>query len=246
MNLEIQVERLRTDINVAESKEAKLRAEIADLQDRINIEEKKLATDDLNTLNEQIAKLKNALPGIEQEINRQYFYCYGDGAVTVEETGSTVVYIVKGENFPGLLSKTYGLDFSDVHGHGDKGLRKGEHKDYRLTCVDIFSPPYVEEIGYPFPEEKKKPYVEEKVTKFDNDFNCLDTNGSSGRGVILSCDGNKYEIQGFANNGGKHYIEVGACTIIMSTVKVPQVGMQIAYTGNHVGGIVQAGMITVW
>ena len=122
-NLEIQVERLRTDINVAESKEAKLKSEIAGLQDRINIEEGKLATDDLDTLNSQIAKLKNSLPGIEKEVNRQYFYCYGDGAVTVESTGNTVVYIVKGENFPALLNKTYGLDFSDVNGQAGQGLR---------------------------------------------------------------------------------------------------------------------------
>ena len=83
-NLEIQVERLRNDINVAESKEAKLRSEIADLKDRINIEENKLATDDLDTLNEQIGKLKNSLPGIEKEVNRQYFYCYGDVVGTFE------------------------------------------------------------------------------------------------------------------------------------------------------------------
>ena len=85
------------------------------------------------------------------------------------------------------------------------------------------------------------------MTKFDNDFNCLDNSGASGRGVILSVNGNRIEIQGYANNkANKQYIEIGACTIVMSTVKVPQKGMQIAYTGGNANGVVQAGMITVW
>ena len=241
-SLEIQVERLRTDINVAEAKEARLREEIRDLQDRINLEEKKLATDDLNKLNEQINILKNSLPGIEEEVNRQYFNCYGEGAVTVAHTGDTVVYIVKGERFPELLQNTYGIKAET----GKGGLR-GKQDDYHFYCVDIFSEPYVKEVGYPFPEEKKKPYVPEKVTKFENDFDCTNQDGISGKGVIVGVSGNRYEIQAFTNQKAhKYYIEVGACTVIMSTVKVPKEGMQIAYTGNDSHGVVQAGMITVW
>ena len=142
-SLEIQVERLRNDIAVAEAKEEKFEREIEAYQDRINIEEKKLADEELDDLNRQIGVLKNSLPGIQEEVNRQYFYCYGDGAVTVEHTGSTVVYIVKGENFQSLLENTYGLDFSDFAccDNQEGGLRKDAHvaKEYKFECVDIFS-----------------------------------------------------------------------------------------------------------
>ena len=110
--------------------------------------------------------MKDALPNIQEEINRQYYYCYGEGAVTVEETGDTVVYIVRGENFQQLLENTYGLDFSDFDCYGkeecknkkgDNGKLRGTEKhegkkEYKFECVDIFSPPYVKEVGYPFPE----------------------------------------------------------------------------------------------
>lgn len=203
-----------------------------------------MATDDLDKLNQQINTLRNSIPAIEREVNRQYFNCYGDGAVTVENTGSTVVYVVRGESFPALLKNTYGIE--EEH-HEKGGLRGEKVEDKHFYCVDIFSPPYVKEVGYPFPEEQKKPYVEKKVTKFENDFNCLDTTGASGRGVILSVSGNRYEVQSFANNKAtKQFIEVGACTVIMSTVKVPQKGLQIAYNGGNAHGVIQASMITVW
>lgn len=50
MSLEIQVERLRNDISVAETKQEKFLSQIEDLEDRINVEEKKLAEDELNDL----------------------------------------------------------------------------------------------------------------------------------------------------------------------------------------------------
>ena len=45
MSLEIQVERLRNDISVAETKQEKYLSQIEALEDRIHIEEKKLAED---------------------------------------------------------------------------------------------------------------------------------------------------------------------------------------------------------
>ena len=106
-----------------------------------------MADNDLDKLNQQINTLRNAEPGIEREVNRQYFNCYGDGAVTIENTGNTLVYIVRGESFPGLLRNTYGIEEPQ---NGKGGLR--EHgDDYHFYCVDIFSPTYVQEVGYPFP-----------------------------------------------------------------------------------------------
>lgn len=82
-DLEIEVERLRTDIAVAEAKEDRINDEIDELTERINNEKKKLNQDDLDDLNSMIKRLKALIPGIQREIDRQYYYCYGEGAVTI-------------------------------------------------------------------------------------------------------------------------------------------------------------------
>lgn len=55
-----------------------------------------------------IQQLKALIPGIEREIDRQYYYCYGEGAVQIEETGGVLVYIVRGERFGAYLNSAYG------------------------------------------------------------------------------------------------------------------------------------------
>lgn len=55
-----------------------------------------------------IATLKRSIPAIQSEIDRHYYYCYGEGAVDVVQTGSVVVYIVKGERFGEYLRAQYG------------------------------------------------------------------------------------------------------------------------------------------
>ena len=47
-----------------------------------------------------VEKLKRNIPSVESEIDRQYYYCYGNGSVEIAQTGSVVVFIIKGENFP--------------------------------------------------------------------------------------------------------------------------------------------------
>lgn len=106
--LEIQVERLRTDITVAQTKEARFNQQIQDLQDKINIENKKIVTGDLDSLNRMIATLKRLEPSTQKEIDRHYYYCFGDGKVEVQQTGSTVVYIVRGESVNAYLNGRYG------------------------------------------------------------------------------------------------------------------------------------------
>lgn len=65
-DLEIQVERLRTDITVAESKDGRIDDQIRDLTIRINAERDKIDIDVLNNLNNMIDSLKNLIPGIEK------------------------------------------------------------------------------------------------------------------------------------------------------------------------------------
>lgn len=93
------MERLRTDISIAEEKEDKINAEIDRNIDRINFEKRKIAQDELDDLNNMIEKLKNLIPTTEKEIDRHYYFCYGKGSVQIEETGGVLVYIIKGERF---------------------------------------------------------------------------------------------------------------------------------------------------
>ena len=59
------MERLRTDISVAEAKEDKINAEIDRNIDRINFEKKKIAQDELDDLNRMIDALKELVPTTE-------------------------------------------------------------------------------------------------------------------------------------------------------------------------------------
>ena len=138
--LEIKVERLRTDISVAEAKEDKINAEIDRNIDRINFEKKKIAQDELDDLRHMIKKLKELVPTTENEIDRHYYNCYGDGSVQVEKTGSLTVYIVRGESLGPYLHKAYG-----------KSVKVPALKrDIPFHKVDIFGPAWTNKFGYPF------------------------------------------------------------------------------------------------
>ena len=96
-SLEVMVERIRDDVNVAQKKADAINEKIAEYKDQIAAQEKLLVTDDLKLLQDQIVVLKKIQITVEEEVNRQYFYCYGDGAFTIEKTGTVTVYIIRGE-----------------------------------------------------------------------------------------------------------------------------------------------------
>ena len=43
-----------------------------------------------------VEALKSLVGGVEREIDRQYYYCYGEGAVQIVATGLVTVYVVRG------------------------------------------------------------------------------------------------------------------------------------------------------
>ena len=55
--------------------------DIADYQDRIDFEKKKNVTTDLTKLSAMIDNLKRIIPTVESEVDRHYYYCFGDGKV---------------------------------------------------------------------------------------------------------------------------------------------------------------------
>lgn len=94
--LEVRVERVRTDISVAQAKDGQIASQIADLRNRIAIEQPKLVDGDLTNLLDMVATLTRILPTVQMEIDRQYYFCYGAGAVTTTTTGGVLVYVVRG------------------------------------------------------------------------------------------------------------------------------------------------------
>ena len=245
------------------------------MKDKIAAQEPLLVSDDLALLQDQLASLKELLPAVEYELNRQYFYCYGDGAVTIEKTGDTVVYIIRGEAFQALLEKTYGIGFEDLvccDDQTDANAGANLPSEINMVTVDIFSEEYQNQNGPVQPTVHVQPTIPvqniipsapqthgekeggESPSKTNisfpdgGAFECIAQDGISGRGVIVACDGNRYTVRTYANTPDPldNFVDISACTIIMSTVKVPRPGMSIAFTGS--GGPIsyRANMITVW
>ena len=223
VNLEIQVERLRTDIAVAEAKEDRINDQIDELNRRINIEERKLDEEELRDIRGMIDALNKALPNIVREIDRQYYYCYGEGAVTVEETGDVVVYIVRGESFGNYLLSVYGQSVKADH------LSKTQ---YRLHRHDIFSPVWIAKFGYPMVTDA----FDSLDFSFNGDFTCLQpSRATSGYGRIKEVRGNRMVVD---KDGHDEVLHFGACSRLEGTKHLPEVGQNIAFKGvpSRAGG----------
>ena len=95
-SLEVDVQRARTDLSVAQAKDQTYLDQIREFQRLINAQQPRLVDDDLRKLRDLINNLNNSLPKIQNQINREYYYCYGAGKVETINTGSVVVYVVKG------------------------------------------------------------------------------------------------------------------------------------------------------
>ena len=197
--LEIKVERLRTDISVAEAKEDKINAEIDRTIDRINFEKKKIAQDELDDLNHMIDVLKELVPTTEREIDRHYYYCYGEGSVQVEKTGDVVVYIVKGERFGDYIHSAYGKSVKVPAVRGDVHFNR----------VNIFGAPWTNKYGYPFVDTSLKG----RDLAFGGDFSCLNPSAAyKSCGTVASVDAHQIHVT--SHNGKGYILKVGACSRI--------------------------------
>lgn len=208
--LEIQVERLRTDINVAEAKEDRFNSQIDTIRDRITVEEKKLATGDLNDLNRMIDTLKRLVPTTEKEIDRHYYYCYGDGSVEVEQTGSVIVYIVRGERVNEYLHSRYG---NDVRGHSG---------DLRLQSVSIFDARWTSKFGYP------QVVARGSSNDFSGSFSCLNS-GNAVRGYATISNIGADFIEAKDEKGRSQRYNLGSCSRLESVHETPRVGQGFYY-----------------
>ncbi len=82
-DLEVKASRVRTDISVADTKRAKFTQDNTVLEERIAVERRKNVPVELTRLNDMIDSLRKLVPSVQAEIDRHYYYCFGDGKVQV-------------------------------------------------------------------------------------------------------------------------------------------------------------------
>lgn len=139
---EVKVERIRTDIAVAETKRDKYLRQIMSFEDKINIEKKKNSTENLNKLTEMINSLKGVLPSVSSAIDKHYYNCYGAGNVKTQKVGDVTVYIVSAAKIADYLKSVYGSTIKVPNLNGDITFNR----------VDIFGSGWTGKYGYPFPQ----------------------------------------------------------------------------------------------
>ena len=168
---------------------------------------------------DMVETLTRILPTVEMEIDRQYYFCYGEGAVTNTQTGGVLVYIVRGESFATYLQTAYGQSVSVVPG----GVRAA---DYMFYPSNIFSQVWTDAFGYPFVLSD----FNTADNSFVNDFNCLNPSLlQSNQGTITNISSRKITVR--SPSGNTQNLNLGACTRIESATRVPQVGQNIAFKG---------------
>ena len=148
-----------------------------------------------------IATLKRLIPTVQGEIDRHYYYCYGEGAVATQENpGGVVVYIVKGERFKDFLQNNYGSDI--FYPGANLGVND---KEVRFTNVDIFGDIWTSKFGYPFSDAS----LGGDSNNFDiaGSFNCLNPSKAlQGAGTIHSVGADYIEVDNATGHRSKLYL----------------------------------------
>jgi cell division protein FtsB len=200
--LEVDVSRARTDLSVAQAKDKTYGDQIKDFQNQINVQTPKLVDDDLKKLRVLIDNLNNTIPQIQNQINREYYYCYGAGKVDTVTTGSVIVYVVKGEAFGHYIQNAYGQTVSAPT--VVSGI------DYRLQVVDPFSRIWTAKYGYPLANGART------AGTGSGSFSCQGGNsGSSGWGTISSVSNDGFWVNDASGKSVK--LSVGTCSRVEST-----------------------------
>jgi len=163
-----------------------------------------------------IASLKRAIPTVQQEIDRHYYYCYGAG-VQEQQVQSVVVYVVKGERFGDYLQEQYGTNIRAPNVNGGQ---------VSLQRVNILGKTWVDKFGYPFAQSS----LGGNGDNFNiaGSFNCLTPSKAvKGSGTIYDVGADYIGVQ--TQDGQRAKFALGTCSRIESTSSLPTIGQNIAY-----------------
>lgn len=172
--------------------------QISNLDEKVNIEKRKVTQDDLTKLNELIANLRNISPGIERAIDTNYYSCYGEiNDVNVNQTGNTAVYIVSGDHFRDYLTNLYGVT----------PVLPSIRTDISFNRVDIFSKEWAERYGYPFSEAA----FGSSDFSFSGSFSCLNSGPAVKGSAVITGIGSNF-IEARNDQGEILRFNLGSCS----------------------------------
>ena len=156
-----------------------------------------MVDDDIAKINEMIGKLRELVPSVEGVIDKQYYSCYGNGAIRAEQSGNSVVYVVSGDKFGDYLRNLYGTSVRVPSIRADVAFNK----------VDIFSREWSGKFGYPFLDSA----FDNTDFAFSGSFNCLNPGSLvTGSGTISNIGPNFIEAKDEKGNNVKFYL--GSCS----------------------------------
>lgn len=221
--LEVDLERVRTDLSVAKVRDDTLSSEISQFKTKIDKEEDKLdSQDDLRELRNLLSNLNNSLPQIQASIDREFYYCYGEGKIQTETVGNTVVYVVRSEALANYISNVYGQSIANPNIRG---------QDYKFQVVNNTLPVETNKVGG------------SGVGSKTAEFSCLHTSPAvSGNGQIVSVNSNKLTVK--QDTGANVTLNVGSCSRVESTKPAPTVGQNIAWKGSSNGNTYTFNVVT--
>lgn len=144
-----------------------------------------------------IANLKTLIPTVENEVDRHFYYCFGDGKVQAQNVGNITVYVVRGDAFANYLRNLYGRNIVIPAVNGDVLFNR----------VDIFGAPWVGAFGYPFLNSS----LGGNDLSFAGSFGCNNPTAiMTGSGVISALGSNW--IQFTDGNGKILRANLGSCS----------------------------------
>lgn len=216
-DLEVKVSRIRTDISVADSKKQRLLKDNAGYLDRIDVERRKNVTTDLIKLNGMVDNLKKLIPTVESEVDRHYYYCFGNGKVEVKVTGGVTVYVVRGDAFGNYLRNLYGRNV----------VLPAVNGDVLLNRIDIFGQAWAGAFGYPFGQAS----LGGGDLAIGGSFGCgSPTSVVSGFGTIAAVGANY--IEALNAQGARQRFNLGSCSRLESAAgNLPAVGQKFYWSG---------------
>lgn len=220
-NLESQVERYRADISRGSKREQQYLNEIAILEERLNIERKKLANEELNKLKEMVAALSKSIPTIQTFVDDNYYKCYRATSLATQQAGSVTVYVITIPNFQSYIETSYQIqpDWTRVNLVG---------QEIRLTPINIMDSAWQAAYGLPYDIVS---YASSKDFSFPSDFNCLNPSTLiSGMGLITSISNRYITIDNL--QGGTQMLNLGTCSRLETTGFLPSIGQRVYWRGN--------------
>lgn len=140
--------------------------------------------------------------------------------MTIEQTGSVVVYVVKGARINSYLQNQYGSDVPVQNGNAD----------IHLKAISIFDAQWTSKFGYPFVNTS----LQGKDLSISGSFSCASSQSAErGYGVISNIGSDFIEVKD--KKGSNRRLALGACSRLESSQGVPQIGQGFYYQAAAAG-----------